>query len=663
MNYDKRRMRVAFLQVVSLVIVSCFAAQVHAQDRELVFEAKHRVSAHACEFNGVVMSADAQRLFVATEKGQTIVWNIAADRVEQTLSQPGPVHFIAALAGPQEFVTAGSVHYPPRNAVVRKWDAKTGSYVDLEGVDKNAFPATLVTEPKLGLIAVTTLDGAIHVWDATTNKQLASWNIKDLPAHAAIVGRNVYVLTIDRKSFTSDEPPTETLIVKFNIDEPQAGPVEFLRSPDRRLTELEVTPDYRGLIVTYDRSAEEDMKTVVIDPVSKAETATLPHGDFAWIDSTRAVVFDWKEPAQIAQIQSDGTLVTEKLERIERNHEESLFGLSGRVANATGTRVWATYSKAGGLVEFDLVAKKFRSLVSDRPGAYSVSVDSVDGEEGLLLTGGADGYVRLWKLSDVSLIKEYRPLGSGSFIRDAILLPGAGQAVVGVMTIPKTREEGLQAPVQVLLLDLESGQHKKLAEAYLWQSRMAVVGNQIVLPEGDRIRFVAINTGEVTRELRLDSPILKSDVSENGRWLAAVDDAKKLTVINLTTFKKKRAAFKSEDAGPLAVTNDGRYVSFVAHGGRFLTFDMKTSKLTETVLKEIRDASSNVDFMTLANDDKWIVVTGNHSEVAIFDRKTTRVVAYTRTSAAAFYVETVWIRGDRIIFTTDTGVVFDGRLR
>ena len=43
MNYAKRRMRVAFLQVVSLVIVSCFAAQVHAQDRRLVFEAKHRV--------------------------------------------------------------------------------------------------------------------------------------------------------------------------------------------------------------------------------------------------------------------------------------------------------------------------------------------------------------------------------------------------------------------------------------------------------------------------------------------------------------------------------------------------------------------------------------------------------------------------------------------
>lgn len=663
MNYDKRRMRVAFVQVVSLVIVSCFASQVHAQDRELVFEAKHRVSAHACEFNGLVMSADAERLFVATEKGQTIVWNIAADRVEQTLTQPGPVHFIAALAGPQEFVAAGSVHFEPRNAVVRKWDAKTGSYVDLEGVDKNAFPITLVTEPKQGLIAVTTLAGAIHVWDGTTNEQIATWNVKDVPTNAAIVGRNVYVLTIDRKSVTSDEPPTETTVIKFNIDEPQAGPVEFLRSPDRRLMDLEVTPDYRALIVTYDRSAEEDSKTVVIDPVSKAETANLPRGNLAWIDSTKAMVFDWKEPEQIARIQGDGTVATEKLERIERSGEESLYGLSGRVANAAGTKAWATYSKAGGLVEFDLAAKKIRSLVSERPGAYSASVDSADGEEGLLLTGGADGYVRLWKLSDVSLMKEYRPLGPGYFIRDAILIPGAGQAIVGAMKVPKDREDAFQTPVQVLLLDLESGQHKKLAEVYLWRSRMAVVGNQVVLPEGDRIRFVAINTGEVTRELRLDSPILKSDVSENGRWLAAVDDAKKLTVINLTTFKKKRVTFKQEDAGPLAVTNDGRYVSLVAHGGRFLTFDMKTSKLTETVLKEIRDASSNVDYMTLANDDKWIVATGNHSEVAIFDRKTMRLVAYTRTSAAAVYVETVWIRGDRIIFTTDVGVVFDGRLR
>ncbi len=658
-KYDSRRMRFAFLAVV---LVSLFVLPVYAQDRELHFDAKHRVTAHGMEFNGLVMSADAQRLFVATETGDTIVWNIASDRVEQTLNQPGPVHLIAALAGAQEFITAGSSHFKPHNAVVRRWDAKEGTYVELEGVDKNSFPAALATEPKIGLIAVTTLEGAIHVWDASSNKQIATWNIKDIPTEIAIVGRNVYVATIDRKSFDENESPNDAAIISFNVDEPLVGPGDFFRQDERRVQSLATTPDNRALIVTYNVSGEGP-KTVLLDPISKAEIASLPNDGLAWIDSAKALIFDWKFPKQVVQIQSNGLVTTEKLENLKSDMEGKVFGLSGQVANAAGSKAWATYSRAGGLVEFDLSAKKVRPLIFERSGAYSISVDSADGEEGHLLTGGADGYVRLWKLSDISLIKEFRILGPDYFVRDALLLPGAAQAVVGLVKVQPEREQQLNEPVQVVVLDLETGQHRKVDEAYLWRSRIAVADNQIILAEGDRLRFIAVDSGQVTRELRLPSPVLTSTISENRRWLALLDNAQKLTILDLKTLKRRRVVFKPKDAGPLAVTNDGRYVSLVAHGGRFLTYDLKTAKLTESVLKEIRDVHSNVDFLTLANDDKWIVVTGNHGDVGVFDRATARLVSYTRVSAAAFYIETAWIRDNRIIFTTDIGVLFDGRLK
>lgn len=663
-KYDNRRMRVAFLAVVSLVIVSFFVSLVHAQDRELHFDARHRVTAHGLEFNGLVMSADSERLFVATESGDLIVWNIPADRVEETLNQPGPVHLIAAL-GAQEFVAAGSSHFKPSNAVVRRWDAKAGTHVDLEGVDGSSFPAALATEPKIGLIALTTLEGAIHVWDASStksNKLLATWNIKDIPVHVAIVGRNVYVATIDRKSFDANEPPNETAIISFNVDEPLLGASDFFRNSERRIHSLEIAPDYRALVLTYNVYGE-GQKTVLVDPVSKAETAVLPAGNLAWIDSAKALVFDWKSPRRLTQIQNNGLVTTEKLDDLKSEMEGKVFGLSAQVANAAGSKAWATYSKAGGLVEFDLTAKTARPLIFERSGVYSISVDSADGEQGHLLTGGADGYVRLWKLSDISLIREYRILGPDYLVRDALLLPGATQAVVGLMRVVKERDEQLNEPVQVVVLDLETRQYRKIYEAYLWRSRIAVADNQIILAEGDRLKFLAVDSGQLTRELRLPSPILTSTISENRRWLALVDNAQKLTIFDLTTLKKRRVAFKPKDAGPLAVTNDGRYVSLVAHGGRLLTYDLKTAKLTESVLKEIRDVHSNVDFMTLANDDKWIVVTGNHGDVGVFDRSTARLVSYTRVSAAAFYVETAWVRGNRIIFTTDIGVLFDGRLK
>ena len=72
---------------------------------------------------------------------------------------------------------------------------------------------------------------------------------------------------------------------------------------------------------------------------------------------------------------------------------------------------------------------------------------------------------------------------------------------------------------------------------------------------------------------------------------------------------------------------------------------------------------SNVDFMTLANNDQWLVTAGNHGDVGIFDRATGRLVAYTQTAASAFYVEKVWTNGKRMIVTTDTGVMYDGILK
>jgi len=66
--------------------------------------------------------------------------------------------------------------------------------------------------------------------------------------------------------------------------------------------------------------------------------------------------------------------------------------------------------------------------------------------------------------------------------------------------------------------------------------------------------------------------------------------------------------------------------------------------------------------VVIRTDDQWLVTAGNHGDVGIFDRETGRLLCYTRTSAAAFYVEKVWINGSRMIFTTDTGVMFDGIL-
>src|SRR5687768_16583286 len=97
-NPVMRLLRTASLRFVSvLLLLPAFSiSQAQSQaERELGFEGKHRVSAHGIELNGLTRSSDGQRLFVAGEKAEAIVWNLAAGRIERTLRQSTPVHMIA----------------------------------------------------------------------------------------------------------------------------------------------------------------------------------------------------------------------------------------------------------------------------------------------------------------------------------------------------------------------------------------------------------------------------------------------------------------------------------------------------------------------------------------------------------------------------------------
>ena len=217
-------------------------------------------------------------------------------------------------------------------------------------------------------------------------------------------------------------------------------------------------------------------------------------------------------------------------------------------------------------------------------------------------------------------------------------------------------------PVEVLMLDLENGQQTKMLDVKWWRARISVIDGRIVYPEADRIKLTAIGDTKNTRELTMPGLIIATAVSTNRRWLAVLDDNKNLSVFDLKTLQKKTIAIEPEDWGAFVVTNDGEYVYQIANEGQLTKWNINTGQTSQSVLSRIREMHSNVDFMTLSTDDRWLITAGNHGDVGIFDRETGRLLCYTRTSAAAFYVEKIWVNGNRMIFTTDTGVMFDGTL-
>ena len=152
------------LLIVAVLTSSFLTVSSRGQDagnEELRFAPKHRVNAHGNEFNGLAKSADGRRLFIATEKGEIIVWNIALGQAERTLRQPSAVHFVAPLPASSEILVAGSNHHKPMKPLVRKWNVETGTFVDLAGLDESAFPTALATETKTSLAAVTTENGEL----------------------------------------------------------------------------------------------------------------------------------------------------------------------------------------------------------------------------------------------------------------------------------------------------------------------------------------------------------------------------------------------------------------------------------------------------------------------------------------------------------------------
>lgn len=307
---------------------------------------------------------------------------------------------------------------------------------------------------------------------------------------------------------------------------------------------------------------------------------------------------------------------------------------------------WEVFQVGASLVEVDLNKKTFDELYSVNGSLYAIDIRE---QSDLLATAGDDGFVRVRKLSDLSLVKEFKvELG----VPQGVALMEDGRHVV----FSASSED---SATRISVGDLSSAQSRTLFEV---PEPFVVVHTAVggfVYKRGNNLVLAKWTDGATIREYAIEGELDAFAVSANGEWLVAVNKTGSLFRFDIrkgTRFPVSAESIKSLTG--VTVSSDGRYVYTTEFAAKLRQWDTQTS-----LMKEIGYIRGQARTLRLSRDEKEIAIGGNHRDVAVYEIATGERRLYVESGAADFYVTNVWLGGDRLLFSTDAGVLFDGLVK
>lgn len=642
------------LYLSTLTLLAKTSPSIATAIEQLHLETAHRINAHGDEFNALAITSDQSRLIIGAERDGVLVWNITERRVERRLKQGKPVHELVALADSRFVVAAGGEHITKSAHIVRKWNIETGAFKDLQGLSGDAVSA-LAYSKKSGLIAAGDSAGRVAVWEADTDKLIATWDLQQVPIGLAVVGRKVYVTSVESSYLRSDDPPPENFVVVLDVNDPRSPPRKVLSFGTGRLwANMVPSPDERIIAAgRYSKGDYYSRQTALLDVSTGSLLGSIDVESLAWIGPDTLLAFKQWMPAELIHLDKNGKISVGRTYKPRRSYSDGEpFDLSGQVARSDSAVAWGVFRKGAALIEWDLKAQTAKPLIRDPVGVYAMEVLANGVSPGLLVTGGADGYARIWSLADLSLRREIKA-ATGLPVSIAVLDDHRA-----VIVYAKDKQNA-----EIVLTDIITGTQKKLlSDDYGHPPKVFPVGEQFLYTYGNHVVLAAFTSGATQREFIIDKPVREIAVSANRRWVTVSDSDDALFLFEINTGRQVRSSTKIIPWSPLAVTNDGRTVYAMGLEGTLQKWDTKSDKLEVTVLDKLREVHTRADAFRLSVDEGRLVIGGNHGDVGVFDAKNGQLVSYERLSSAAWYVTDVWLGGNRLIAATDTGVLLDAVL-
>lgn len=633
--------------LIPICILLCAAAGTSStpltrDEDDYGFAVERRINAHGDEFMALAQTTDGRYLVVGAESGKLLIWSIAERRIVKQLDQGSAVHCVVALNDADTFVAAGGPHEGATNqTVIRKWHISTGESEAWKGMtDGSIF--SLAYDPKSELIVSDSFTGKLAVWNATNGALITRRSFDGPASGLAISGKDIYRAQL---SLTEDEEPKPSPILRFHVEQANRQPTPITQEEEGVWGTLMLSPNRRFLAA---RLYKDSAMTVVLRELATQKTiATFPGMNFAWSGDGRLVIFDQEVATTRVAIDAQGRVTqTELLKDAQWHGDGAPSNMTGHVVSANGSTAWEVFQLGAALVELDLNKKTFDELHS-----LPVYLHALDVRESLNLfaTGGDDGFVRVRKLSDLSLVKEFK-VEPG--VPQGVTLPEDGRHVV-------FSASGHDGPTRISVGDLSSGESRTLLDVPAPFVGVHAAAGGFIYNSGNKLVLAKWTNGETIREYAVEGTLDDFAVSANGEWLVASNEANTLFRFEIRSGNRIQFATNSkQDLNYLAISSDGRYVYSTEWEATLRQWDTQTG-----AMKEIGYIRGQARTMRLSRDEKEIVIGGNHRDVALYDIAAAKQRLSFESAAADFYVTNVWLSGDRLLFSTDAGVLFDGRVK
>src|SRR5262249_13486112 len=198
-------------------------------------------------------------------------------------------------------------------------------------------------------------------------------------------------------------------------------------------------------------------------------------------------------------------------------------GLNEAVTSRDGSTVWGVFSKGAAIVRWNPKKRLGKILTMTAGNVYAMDALVEPDQPSLLLTGGDDGFARVWNLNDLSLLREFSvPFGVPQGVG---LLKGGRRAVVSY--------GAKETPTAIMVVDIANGERKVLLKFDQPYVRVYAAGNDLVFGQESRVVLASAFDGATLREFTIDKELSQFCVSANGSWLGVADDEGKLHIFEI----------------------------------------------------------------------------------------------------------------------------------